>query len=447
MTGKRLSRRGFLKVMLGAGAGVAATRVLGACAPQPTAAPAGVAPTAGASADLEGSITCWGWDPCDKAFQSNVDSFKAKFPKANVNVVNVSWDDLHTKLAASIEAGMGAPDVCVVEGYMTPKFHGKGTLDLTERMAPYMDKIVPGKLGEVQSEGKIWGVPWDTPPALLLYRSDYFEEAGITEIPKTWDEFVNDVGPKVTKGGERYLFGMDPNTAITFYWYRPLLYQIGSGYFDKDGNVILGDDKSMKVLQWMYDAVNTKKVAMTGIEYFEGPSWFSALKDGKIASIFGAPWMIAMMKDQNPEASGKWKAAPLPVFEGDDPTTTVLGGASVIIPEQTKYPELAWKFVEHTLLTVEGGVSICKSAGIWPSYLPALQDKFFDEPDPYFGGQAVGRAFADVTAKVPVAYFGKNFPSAEREIVRPHIVKILNNEEKIDEGIKAAVDALKALGK
>ncbi|OGO30849.1 MAG: hypothetical protein A2Z16_06460 [Chloroflexi bacterium RBG_16_54_18] len=437
MNRKHLSRRDFLKFALG----TAAAGVVTGCAPQQAAAPVTTAETA---AELSGKIVCWGWDPCDVSFKSIIPSFQAKYPKAEIEVVNVPWDDIHPKLTASIEAGTGGPDICVVEGYLAPQFQGTGIMELTDRIAPYRSQIAPAKFAEVESDGKIWGIPWELPPAAIMYRSDMFEKAGITEIPKTWDAFVTELGPKLTTGGT-FLFAMDPAVSPTFYWYRPLLYQIGSGYFTADGQILLGDEKSKRALQWMVDAIHTHKVAMTGVEYFEGPSWWSALKDNKVASIFAAPWMIGMMKSQVPEQAGLWKVAPLPVWDEGNAQTTVLGGASVVIPEHSQNKELAWKFAEAMLLTVEGNLNVFKSSGIWPSFTPTFDDKSWDEPDPYFGGQAMGRVFADLTPKVPSYFYGKKFVEAERQIVRPEVIKVLNQEESVDEGLAKAVEGLKQL--
>ena len=438
---KRISRRDFLKLSPWNN-GCRCIKQLRP--PAATEAPAATV-AAGVEAELSGKIVGWGWDPLDVSYQSVIPMFKEQFPQAEVEVVNVPWDDIHPKLTASIEAGTGDPDFSAVEGYLAPQFQGSGVMDLTEHMAPYMDKVAPAKFAEVQSGGKVWGVPWELPPAAILYRTDMFEEAGITEIPRTWDAFLTELGPKLTKEGEQYLFAMEPAVSPTFYWYRPLLYQIGSGYFTEDGTILIGDDKSRRVLQWMYDAIHTYKYALTGTEYFEGPSWWSALKDNKVATIFGAPWMTGMMKSQIPEQEGLWRVAPLPVWDEGNAQTTLLGGASVVIPDHSQNKELAWKFVEKMLLTVEGNLAVYKSSGIWPAFTPVFEDKSWDEPDPFFGGQAAGRVFADLTPKVPTYYYGKKFVEAERQIIRPEIIKVLSDEISIDEAFSKIDAGLKEL--
>jgi lactose/L-arabinose transport system substrate-binding protein len=393
--------------------------------------------TAPSSPEVEGpsgKITVWAWDLPDVAFESCIPGFQAKYPDnpIEVEVVSVPWGDIHTKLATAIEAGTGAPDLSIVEGYFMPTFAGPGVVDLTDKVEPYRDSVAPAKFVEVEADGRVWGIPWDLPPAVLLYRADLFEEAGITEIPETWDEYVNELGPKFAEDG-RYLMAIDPSTATAFYWYRALLAQIGSGYFDENGNVLLGDEKSIRVAQWMADAVENG-AALTGVQYFEGPTWWSALKDDKVASMVGATWMVGMM----------WRAAPLPVFEDDDPPVTYLGGSSVIIPSQSTNQETAWAFAEHCLLTLEGNQTIFEATNVWPGYLPMFADETFDTPDPYFGGQPIGRTFADLNPQVGPYYYTEQMDQAET-IVNDHLFLILTGEEDAESGIKAAAEEIKAL--
>lgn len=408
--------------------------IVAACTPA-------ASPTVEPDAGLSGSLTIWAWDLPDTAFESCIPGFQETYPDAEFEVVSVPWGDIHTKLATAIEAGTGAPDLSIVEGYFMPTFAGPGVVDLTDKVNPYRDTIAEAKFVEVEYDGRVWGVPWDLPPAVLLYRSDLFEEAGITEIPETWDEYIDVLGPQIAATGDRFLLAIDPTTAVAFYWYRTLLAQVGSGYFDSDGNVLLGDEKSIQVAQWMADAID-QGAALTGVQYFEGPSWWSALKDDRVASMVGATWMVGMMKDQVPEQEGLWRAAPLPVFNEGDPPVSYLGGSSVIIPSQSENQELAWLFTEYCILTKEGNTAIFDATDIWPGYLPMFDEEAFDAPDPYFGDQAVGRLFADLNPLVGPYYYTQQMDEAET-IVNDHLFLILTGAEDAETGIKAAAEEIK----
>ena len=432
---KRITRRDFIKAT-GLGLGALA---LSGCKPQSAPAAETVA------GEAEGKITAWAWEPLNEAFNALLPGFQSKYPKIEVEVVTVPWDNIHTKLSTAIESGNGGPDLCSVEGYLMPNYAGPGVMDLTQKLEPYRSQIAPGKFNEIEVDGKLWGIPSDPPPGALLYRADVLEEAGITEIPETWDEYVSVVGAAVFKEGERYLFGMDGENSPTFYWWRPLAAQLGSGYFNKDGSVALDGEGAIRVTQFMHDVQNTYKYALKGVNYWESPAWWSALKDNKVVSAVAAPWMISMLKQEVPEQAGLWRLAPMPVFDSGNPKSALLGGASCVIPSTSKNQELAWLFAEYAMLTKEGCITQYQAGGIWPSYLPSFEDPIFDEADDYFGGQKVSRLYGDLTGSVSGVVYTRNFAEVDQNIVRPHLYKIFNDEEGVADGMKAAAEEVRAL--
>ncbi len=386
------------------------------------------------------TLTIWAWDTCDTGLKATIDSFKASHPDVEVNVVTVPWDEIHTKLATALEAGQGAPDLCTVEGYLLPSFAGAGLMDLTEKLAPFKDQVVSAKWGEDTVEGKIYGVPWDLGPALLFYRSDLLSSWGVNQIPATWDEYVATVGPKAKAAG-KYLFGLEPSFTNNFYYFRPLLTQIGSGIYGADGKVMLGDEKSKRVLQFMRDLV-ADGYAMPGVDYFEGPTWWSALKEDKVVSFIGASWMTGMLKDQVPEQSGKWAVTSLPAWDAGGSTTTNLGGCSVVIPEQSKNKDLAFEFIQNALLSKEGNLAIYKATDQFPSFIQALEDPSFGEAtDPYFGNAQVAKMFAEAAPGINPFYYTK-YEDQANSAINSILTEVLSGQTTVDQGLQKMVQQL-----
>ena len=291
--------------------------------------------------EAENKIVIWAFEPADGGLTEYAETYMAANPGVTVEVVNVPWDSIHSKLTASIEAGSGGPDICMVEGYLLPNYIGPGIKDLSEKIAPLADQVVPARLEAVTFDNKVWGIPTDCPPSLLIYRADIFEKAGVTEIPETWDEYLTVVGGKIKALGDTYLFGMDGEYSPTFYWWRPIASQLGTGYFNANGDIAIDTPESKRVTEWMSKAVQGG-YTLTGVDYWESPAWWSALKDNKVASAVAASWMMGMMKDELPEQAGLWKAVPMPVWDKGNPKTSILGGAAMVIPTNAKNPDGAW---------------------------------------------------------------------------------------------------------
>ena len=59
-----------------------------------------------------------------------------------------------------------------------------------------------------------------------------------------------------------------------------------------------------------------------------------------------------------------------------------------------------------------------KDWGLFPAYLPALKDPYFDEPDPFFAGQRVHRLFATGIEDIPVLVRTPDWNEALRQVTQ-----------------------------
>lgn len=388
-------------------------------------------------------LTLWGWSQTIAHFKAEVEPFKKAYPEyadVKFEFVDLPWLELHTKLLTAIASGVGAPDVTIIEGAFSNKYAGKGLIDLTEKLAPYRDKVIAGKWGEGLLKGRQYGIPFDCGPAGIYYRADIFEEAGITQLPETWDEF-REIGRKLSKDG-KYMITLDmvsPNNLV-FMFYHGLLVQQGQGMYDKDGNILVSNDKAVRAAQLVYDMINKDNIAYTKAE-IRSPGWYSAVQDGAIICIPGAAWFQYSIQTNTTGLEGKWRVMKMPAFEKGGNRAANIGGSVFAIPSQTKSPELAWKFAEFCALTLEGQMAMYKGAGPFPCLLEAYNDPYFDEPDPYLGGQKVRKMWAEIAQEVPEFYY---MPTTREDwdILNSYLIKIINNEIGIQEGLDKAAEEI-----
>jgi multiple sugar transport system substrate-binding protein len=219
------SRRDFLRVSAGLGAGAA----LAACAPaappppaaeQPaapeaTAAPAeqAAAPTvaaaAPAGAPIEMSILLTG-DTAD--MQKNLQPYLDQHPEINLTLIGVAWDGFDQKTDLLIAGG--EPPVVWYCAANRDYIH-YAVRDLLADLGPYVERdnfdlsdFHQGILKVAYFGGKLMGFPCGTFPTFLVYNKDLFDKAGVAYPPDnwedknwTWDEFVAKA-QALTKPGE-----------------------------------------------------------------------------------------------------------------------------------------------------------------------------------------------------------------------------------------------------
>ncbi|MEQ6377892.1 extracellular solute-binding protein [Bacillaceae bacterium S4-13-56] len=91
-----------------------------------------------------------------------------------------------------------APDVFVVEGPEQLELWEEYLTDLSEE--PWVEHSLPFAKEQMMKDGKLYGMPMNIEGFGFIYNKDLFEEAGITELPKTESELkeavekLNDAG-------------------------------------------------------------------------------------------------------------------------------------------------------------------------------------------------------------------------------------------------------------
>jgi multiple sugar transport system substrate-binding protein len=111
MTAQEISRRGFIKVALGAAGGA----VLASCTPAPaapTTAPTTAATEAPAAAGFSGSLEYWDWaHPAMRDHGKElIASYTSAHPEVKINQTTLEWGDYQTKAMSAASAKSG-PDL------------------------------------------------------------------------------------------------------------------------------------------------------------------------------------------------------------------------------------------------------------------------------------------------------------------------------------------------
>jgi multiple sugar transport system substrate-binding protein len=88
--------------------------------------------------------------------------------------------------------------------------------------------------------GKWKSIPQANIGQLMVYRKDWFDEAGIKQFPDTWDEFL-EAGIKLKAKGHPFGMSMGHGFADNYSWLYPLLWSYGVTVMDKTGKKVALD--------------------------------------------------------------------------------------------------------------------------------------------------------------------------------------------------------------
>lgn len=325
-------------------------------------------------------------------------------------------DPMERRMMAAFMAGTPSCDLMESERRIAARaFTGPldavGFSDLTERINAegIRSEVVAASLSPWTTRGRIFGLPHDVHPVMLGYRADLVEAAGIdVSAIETWADFARVLAPLMGDSNgdgkpDRYLLNMWP-TAGQRDHLEVLLLQAGGGFFDDAGRVTIATDANARVLAAI-------------VRWSDGPTRICAdapnfnasgnqLKvDGYVVASFFPDWMCDVWKHEMPQLAGKMKLMPLPAWDNGGRRTSVWGGTMLGIPKTAVASpadfDALWAFAKHLYLSDELARVLYRTGGIVTPVKRHWADPIFDEPNPYFSGQAPGRMYIGLAENVP----------------------------------------------
>ena len=303
-------------------------------------------------------ITVWlqryGSDPSISTdFMNDITARFEKQTGIKVKFEILDWSQALNKYTLASTGG-DAPDVAdlfFIQSFVKmggDKYGPMKINDLAEEIG--MDKYIPSTLSEVKVGDDFYGIPWRADTRALLYNVEHFQEAGLTEPPKTWDELI-EYAKKLTKtdsNGNIIRAGVIFRNAQARFdqtWFT-ILAQAGGKIFSDDlTKPTFNTPEGIESLQFMQDIVYKHNVAPKGIidPSFDPNNEFLA---GKASMVIGAGADFRATQERvAPQMAGKYKAAVLPSKTGDGPSS-ISFAAPISIMKTAKDVEAAKEWVK-----------------------------------------------------------------------------------------------------
>jgi multiple sugar transport system substrate-binding protein len=433
---KRL-RRGLSALAIG----VTAAMALVACA-------SGGSSSGGSSDDITkalekgGTLTYWSWTPSAK---DQVAAFEKAYPKVKVKLVNAGTGaDQYTKLQNTIKAGSGAPDVAQVEYYALPQFAlSDSLLDLSSYgFGSLEDKFAASTWKSVTDGDKIYGLPQDSGPMALFYNKKVFDKYGIA-IPKTWDEYV---------AAAKKLHAADPNAYIAADsgdagFTTSMIAQAGGTPFTNKGDKVTIDLADAGTKKWTktWDQLVEQGLLSKTVGWSD--DWYKQLGNGQIATLITGAWMPGNLEASVADASGDWRVAPMPTYDGGTAQTANNGGSAEAVMKQTKNPALAAGFLKW-LNSSKASTKVFMESGGFPSTTADLNSSaFLDEKPDYFGGQQINKVLVDASKSSDNDFTYLPYQVYANSVYADTVGQSYENGTSLESGLAAWQKALAKYGK
>jgi multiple sugar transport system substrate-binding protein len=269
-------------------------------------------------------------------------------------------------------------------------------LDVTSYLQPFKEKFVPGAYDQAYYKGKLWALPRSLRPQLLFYNKEIFDKYGID--PKEMATFEGYLGAgrslKAASKGQVFLSYEDPASRTWRYWgRRGLMPQAGANIWGDDGSVVIDKDPgALKAFHYFESLHKDGLLFNSGILQ---PPLYEATRQGKVATFYIGAFYDEFLKANDKDMEGKWRVMAAPVFKGLN-----LGGAPVVdivaitnkpnAPYAELYKRIWYDYNFNSPARQAYTLAVLAKNGPVQNPLSRamLDEPFWKQPDPYYGGQS-----------------------------------------------------------
>ncbi|WP_244616525.1 ABC transporter substrate-binding protein [Youhaiella tibetensis] len=302
---------------------------------------------AGLSAASAQTITVWSGYPEMAPFYEHVaEGMKASHPDLTVKVEAIALREHEKRIALGLTSGSAGPLVIELPGSTASRYIENELLPAApDDVAAFVKdpaNFGPFFIDAVSKDGTVYGVPLFRGQGSLFYNTDMFKAAGLTEPPKTMEEYTQYAekltqrdanGNPTVSGWSMRLSGGGQGIAEKF-WIN--LFQYGGNVLVQDANgkwkADYANEAGRKALKQYLENVHVAKTVTP-----EMPADAEAFERGQTAMFIRESWVIGDIAAKAPDLN--YATAPLPRGSIALPT-------NLYVSAEGDDAKVAWEFTE-----------------------------------------------------------------------------------------------------
>lgn len=313
-----------------------------------------------------------------EAFRARLAAYQEAHPNVTIEEETLNTSDLATKVQ-TLAAADELPDIFQMKGQMAKSFVQNGYVmdlsDVLEENSDWAAGFRDGVFSNFEIDGGTYAIPYQVTNTMVYYNSELFENAGVTEFPKTWSELIdacakiNATGVTAIELGDSPLWPAESvimstlgNRCTGDEWYQSIRNNDGAKFTDPE--FVLS-------LQSLYDLA-ASGAFNSDVNSIDGAAQRTAFMNGEAAMMFDGSWAVASLDNSMADdMKAKVKLAPMPTVEGRKGEEGVItGGSGWGIAVNAKLDESKRQAVVDFLTTVVGEdfANQCGSVGIVSAY-------------------------------------------------------------------------------
>jgi raffinose/stachyose/melibiose transport system substrate-binding protein len=350
---------------------ILASLILGGCVPAETPAtepptealPSDETPTEEPATAEPVTLVYWSmWnedEPMGQVMQMAIDAFEADYPNVTIEV---TWQGrpVRNLFTAAIDSGTVIDLIDNDTGRIALTWGDKYILGLDSYLTqPALDTdgktvaetIFPTVLNQyTTTSSAIASVPFNPYVNLWFYNKTHFDDAGITTVPTTFDEWMAD-NALLKAAGHGSIFTFDADSYADIMAGDSAQRYVGCDVF----NVALSDAtgeawQSEGMVQWAEDMAALSAYIAPGTAANIYPAGQQALAVGDVTMIYNGTWMPSEVADTaGPDF--QWGGFSWPTVPGGFGTINDydMGSQGMAITQVSQHPDVAFEFIKYVV--------------------------------------------------------------------------------------------------
>ncbi|MFD5163812.1 extracellular solute-binding protein [Streptomyces hawaiiensis] len=331
-----------------------------------------------------GTLRVWlfqevGNAPKEKVVDAVVADFEKAHKGADVDVEYIPVDTRAQRVKAAFNDPASAPDVMEYGNTDTAGYvKDGGLLDVTREFGDWSEAkdTDPTAKRSVTVEGRLYGAPFYVGVRALYYRTDLFEELGLS-VPRTMAELASTA--RAIRAAKPELYGLVVGGAYT-YGAMPFVWanggELASG---KSGSYASGIDspqarKGIKAYTSLFGDDNCPAAKCAGMG---GNDTISAFAAGKAGMAIGGDFSHTAVEAG--KVKGKYAVVPLPGVKSGSIAPAFAGGNNIGVLKSTSHRTLAVRLMER-LASKKTQSELFDAMGFLPTFTDVRQQAARREP-------------------------------------------------------------------
>ncbi len=307
-------------------------------------------------------------------FNGLIKSYEEKNKNVTVKWVDLPYESIQQKLITA-SAGGNSPDVVNLNTQMTLALVAKNAVVDLEKEATAEQKgiYIKSLYDSAKVNDSVYAFPWYAAPSVMIYNKDLFTKAGLSTVPKTYDE-ANQMAKTMKDKTGAYLYVPEE--------FNHALFLDGIDMLSTDKKkAAFNNDKTLAKLTELKALTSSGTLPKTG--WGDWDTQLKLFETGKLAVINSSGESVGRIKDEAPNIYKNIAIADPMVGKANVIYDALM---NVVVPTASKNHKAAIAFANY-ITNDDCQLALCKATACFPSTTKAASDSFFTSDQKTLEGQ------------------------------------------------------------